>query len=104
MTFSASLIANQVSALCEAVLECSVDGLPMTLTAELRDPIEPKLVPQTCALETNAQAFIAQVLDVCLAIRNDRNPSVSGNDGAHVIKWIESCYKLARPLPELWNS
>lgn len=84
-------------------LEVTIDGLPMTLAAELRDPIDPRLAPQTRALETNAQAFIAQLIDICLAIRDERKPLVSGNDGAHIIKWIESCYRSAKHLPELWN-
>jgi predicted dehydrogenase len=73
-------------------LELTFDGLPMTFAAELRDPLPNTPAPPTPALESNPQAFIAQLADVCAAVRERRAPFVSGADGLRSIQLIERCY------------
>lgn len=83
-------------------LELTLDGLPMTFAAELRDPLPPQPAPSTSALETNAQAFIAQLVDVCAAIREHRAPLITGEDGARVIRLIERCYATRKSIQQPW--
>ncbi len=83
-------------------LELTLDDLPMTFAAELRDPLPASPAPATAALETNPQAFIAQLADVCAAVRDGRSPFVSGADGMHALRLIERCYAARRPLSEPW--
>lgn len=85
-------------------LELTFDDLPMTLAAELRDPIGAGPGPQTLALETNPQAFVAQLLDVCSAVRNQHLPTVTGEEGARAIRWIEKCYASSGSLSEPWQN
>jgi len=81
-------------------LEFTLNGLPMTLAAELRDPLPPIPTKTTPSLETNPQAFIAQLLDVCDAVRVRRPPLVSGMDGLRAVKWIGRCYSGRRPMEQ----
>ena len=76
-------------------LELTFDGVPMTFAAELRDPLG-------APLETNPQAFIAQLADVCAAMRERRAPFVTGADGVRAIRLIERCYAARTPLPQPW--
>jgi len=80
-------------------LEITLDGLPMTLAAELREPLPISPAPPSRALETNPQAFIAQLVDVCAALRENRSPFVPGAEGAHALRWIERCYAHRTTLP-----
>jgi predicted dehydrogenase len=84
-------------------LELTLDGLPMTFAAELRDPLPPRAAAPTAPLETNAQAFIAQLVDVCAAVRERRAPFVTGASAAAAVRWIEACYARRRPLAEPWQ-
>jgi predicted dehydrogenase len=83
-------------------LELTFDGVPMTFAAELRDPLPGVPAPPTTALETNPQAFIAQLIDVCEAIRTGRPPSVPGSEGLRAIRLIEKCYARRQPLSQPW--
>jgi len=85
-------------------LELTFDGVPMTFAAELRDPLPQRPAPVTLALETNAQAFIHQLVDVCSAIRERRAPAITGNEGLQAVRWIEACYARRRSLPEPWQT
>lgn len=80
-------------------LEFTLDGLPMTLAAELREPLPGRPAPPTRALDTNPQAFIAQLVDVCAAIRENRAPFVPGIEGAQALRWVEACYARRTTLP-----
>lgn len=83
-------------------LELVLDGLPMTFAAELRAPLPAEPAPATAPLETNPQAFIAQLVDVCEAIRSHRAPAVTGTDGLRALRWIERCYADRAPLDQSW--
>ena len=83
-------------------LELTLDGLPMTFAAELRDPLPAAPAPATLPLETNPQAFIAQLVDVCAAVRNRRAPLVTGADGFRVVRLVEQCYAARQSLPQPW--
>ena len=85
-------------------LEFTFDDLPMTFAAELRDPIAAIPSPQTLPLETNPQAFVAQLIDVCSAIRNKHLPMITGKEGSRSIRWIEKCYASSRKLSESWQN
>ena len=80
-------------------LELTFDDIPMTFAAELRDRLPRQQAARTMALETNAQAFIAQLEDIFAAIRGNRVPLVTGEDGAAAVHWIEQCYKARKSLP-----
>lgn len=84
-------------------LELTLDDLPMTFAAELREPLPPRPVPPTAPLETNPQAFVAQLADVCAAVRERREPFVTGAAAIAPVRWIEECYRRRQPLPEPWN-
>lgn len=84
-------------------LELTLDGLPMTFAAELREPLPAHAAPPSAALETNPQAFVAQLADVCTAVRARRAPFVSGTSAAGAVRWIEECYRRRQPLPEQWR-
>jgi predicted dehydrogenase len=84
-------------------LELTFDGLPVTFAAELRQPLPPPPVAEaTAALESNAEAFIAQLVDVVAAVQQGRPPTVPGSEGARVLRWIERCYAQRQPLAEPW--
>lgn len=83
-------------------LELSLDGLPMTFAAELREPLPAAPAAATAPLETNPQAFIAQLVDVCAAVQSRRAPLVTGGDGLRVIRLIEQCYSNRQALPQPW--
>ena len=80
-------------------LEITLDDLPLTLAAELRHPLPAEPAPPTRALETNPQAFIAQLIDVCAALRENRAPFVPGAEGALALRWVEACYARRTALP-----
>ncbi len=79
-------------------LELTLAGLPMTFAAELRDPLPARPAERTEPLETNAQSFIAQLADVCAAVRERRAPTVTGASAQHAVRWIEECYATRTPL------
>jgi predicted dehydrogenase len=83
-------------------LELTFDGVPVSFAAELRDPLPAFPAPATTALETNPQAFIAQLVDVCAAVRARRAPFVTGADGLRAIRLIERCYAARQPLSQPW--
>jgi predicted dehydrogenase len=83
-------------------LELTFDGVPMTFAAELRDPLPARPAPPSAALETNPQAFLAQLADVCAAVRTRRAPLVTGTDGLRVLRLIEQCYAARQPLAQPW--
>lgn len=83
-------------------LELTLDGLPLTFAAELREPLPPAPAAATVPLETNPQAFIAQLVDVCAAVRSRRAPFVTGADALRVIRLIERCYVARQELPQPW--
>jgi predicted dehydrogenase len=83
-------------------LELSFDGVLMTFAAELRDPLPSPLAQPTPPLETNPQSFIAQLVDVCAAIREQRSPFVTGASAAEAIRWIERCYAARTTLRKEW--
>ncbi len=85
-------------------LELTFDGLPMTFAAELRDPLPPHAAPPSAALETNPQAFVAQLADVCAAVRERRAPFVTGASATAAVRWIEACYTRRSVLPEPWQA
>lgn len=84
-------------------LELTFDGVPMTFAAELRDPLPAHAAPPSAALESNPQAFIAQLVDVCTAVRERRAPFVTGDSAVRAVRWIESCYAARTALPEPWR-
>jgi predicted dehydrogenase len=83
-------------------LELTFDGLPFTFAAELRDPLPPAPSLATAALETNPQAFIAQLADVCAAVSEARAPFVTGAEGLRALRLIEQCYAARQPLAQPW--
>jgi len=80
-------------------LELTLDGLPMTFAAELRHPVPPRPAGPTKPLESAPQAFIAQLIDACAAVRERRAPAIPGADGAEALRWVESCYARRTQLP-----
>ena len=84
-------------------LELTLDDLPMTFAAELRDPLRPDDPAPTAALESNPQAFISQLVDVCTAVREGRAPAIPGAEAARAVTWIEACYSRRTRLPEEWS-
>jgi len=85
-------------------LELTFDNLPLTFAAELRTALPAKPAAPSVPLETNAQAFLAQLVDVCDAIRNHRAPSVTGADALRVMQLIERCYAHRAALAQPWLS
>lgn len=85
-------------------LELTLAELPMTFAAELREPLPPRAAPPTAALETNPQAFVGQLADVCAAVAERRAPFVPGASAVGAVRWIERCYRDRRPLPEPWQT
>jgi predicted dehydrogenase len=83
-------------------LELTLDDLPMTFAAELRDPVSPATLDRTTALESNPQAFIAQLADVCAAVRDARPPFIPGAEGLRPLRLIGQCYQQRLPLPQPW--
>lgn len=83
-------------------LEFTLNGLPMSFAAELRELLPPRPAPATVPLETNPQAFIAQLVDVCAAAQSRRAPLVTGADALRVIRLIERCYQARQQLPQPW--
>ena len=79
--------------------EISLNGLPMTIAGELRERVEADYPRQTSALESNPQAFVAQLVDVIGSVRDKRPPLVPGTEAVRAIRWIEKCYESRRPLP-----
>jgi predicted dehydrogenase len=100
--FESALVHSRVNA--SNRLELTFNDIPVTFAAELRDPLPARPSPPTLQLETNAQAFIAQIMDVCAAVRESRAPSVTGEDGASAIRWIQRCYSSRKPLAEPWST
>ncbi len=85
-------------------LELTLDDLPMTFAAELRDPVHRDNPTPTAALESNPQAFLAQLVDVCAAVRERREPFVTGAEATRAIAWIERCYRARQRIPEPWTT
>lgn len=83
-------------------LELTFNGLPMTFAAELREPLPGSPAPATAPLETNPQAFIAQLVDVCSAVQARRAPMVPGSEALRVIRLIEQCYLVRNVLSQPW--
>lgn len=98
--FERAVVHSRVNASNQ--LELTFDGVPMTFAAELRDPLPPHPAGPSAPLESNAQAFIAQLVDLCDAVHTRRVPSVSAYDGARAIRWIERCYAARTPMAEPW--
>ena len=84
-------------------LELTLDGLPLTFAAELRDPLPPRPAAESRPLETNAQSFISQLVDVCSAIREGHAPAVPGTEGIRAVRWISECYARREPMKEPWQ-
>ena len=82
--------------------ELTFDDLPMTFAAELREPFSAGSSSQTPPLDTNSQAFIAQLIDVIGSIQGCRPPRVGGTEGIRAIRWIESCYACRQSLGTSW--
>lgn len=78
-------------------LEFTFAGVPLTFAAEIRDPRPAQPGPATAARETNPQAFIAQLAEVCAAVRDGRAPFVTGADGLRALQWVEQCYAVRQP-------
>jgi len=85
-------------------LEVTLDGVPLTFAAELRMPLPTTPAAPSAPLETNPQAFIAQLVDVCAAVRSRRAPLVTGADALRVTRLIERCYTTRQPLNQAWLS
>lgn len=77
-------------------LELRFDGMPGGVEGELRDVAGR-------AMATDPQAFIAQLGEVCAAVREGRAPAVPGAEGARVMGLIERCYTERAALPEPWR-
>ncbi len=99
--FAQATIHSRVNASNQ--LELTFDGVPMTFAAELRDPLPDRPGPPSTPLETNPQAFIAQLVDVCAAVRERRAPFVTGASATGAVRWIEACYAARTRLPEPWT-
>lgn len=78
-------------------LELRFDGMDGALDGELRDEAGR-------ARATDPQAFIAQLGDVCAAVREGRAPAVPGSEGARVMGLIERCYAERTALAEPWRA
>ena len=98
--FARATVHSRVNAANQ--LELTLDDVPMTFAAELREPLSATPGPATAPLETNPQAFIAQLVDVCAAVQTRRAPFVPGADALRVIHLIEQCYAARRELPQPW--
>lgn len=99
--FASATIHSRVNASNQ--LELTFDGIPMTFASELREPLPSRAAAPSLPLETNAQSFIAQLVDVCRAVREQRPPVVTGASAAVAVRWIEACYARRRPLAEPWH-
>ncbi|NBB78994.1 MAG: Gfo/Idh/MocA family oxidoreductase [Verrucomicrobia bacterium] len=84
-------------------LELSFEGLEPGFAARLTQPAAPKPTSAAPSLETNAQSFIAQLENVCKAIRGEAPLEATAEDGVNVMNWIEQCYARRIPLSEPWN-
>lgn len=84
-------------------LELTLDDLPMTFAAELYDPLPAAPAAAGSPLETNPQSFIAQLVDVCAAVRGRTLPFVPGTEGVRAIRLIEACYARREPLEQPWT-
>ena len=73
-------------------LELTFEGIPMTFVSELHEPSPDHPSAPTPLLESNPQAFILQLIDLCEAVRNRRPPFVPGRDAGRAVGWIEQCY------------
>ena len=82
--------------------EITFKGLPMTFAAELREAVNAEFSSQTPALESNAQAFVMQLIDVIDSIYERRAPFVAGTEGIRAIRWIEQCYRQRQRLSTPW--
>lgn len=71
-------------------LALTLSGLPGSLAAELP------------ASATNPQAFTLQLRDVADAVRQGREPSVPGEEGAAALRWVEQCYARRRRMTLPW--
>ncbi len=71
-------------------LELSLAGLPGALASEMR------------AGATNPQAFVLQLRDVVNAVRDGREPAVTGEAGAAALRWVEACYARRRRMALPW--
>jgi predicted dehydrogenase len=100
--FARATVHSRVNAANQ--LELTLDNIPVTFAAELREanPVGPG--PATAPLETNPQAFIAQLVDVCGAVQTRRPPLIAGADGLRVIRLIERCYASRTQLSQPWLS
>jgi predicted dehydrogenase len=71
-------------------LDLTLAGLPSPLSAEMRDGA------------TNPQAFILQLRDVVSAVREGREPAVTGEAGAEALRWVEACYARRQRMALPW--
>lgn len=94
-TFEKATIHHRVNRANE--LELTLNGIPATFAAQLRAPLDPFPCPPSPALDTNPQAFIRQLINVCDAITTSSQPLVTGEDGLAVMQWIHECYTQRRP-------
>jgi predicted dehydrogenase len=85
-------------------LELSFDGIEPGFSSTLTHPLLTKTDFPRQALETNAQAFIAQLENVCRAVRGKGQLGVTAGCGVQVMDWIEQCYAQRSALPEPWNA
>lgn len=85
-------------------LELSFDGLGPSFSSTLTRPLPAKPARPQTPLQTNAQAFIAQLENVCRTIRGESELVVTPECGVQVMDWIEQCYAQRSALPEPWNA
>jgi hypothetical protein len=79
-------------------LELTLQGLPMSLSAEIREPLPAYPAEPGALLESNPQSFILQLADVCASVQERRDPFVTGKEAAAAVRWIERCYARRKPI------
>ena len=82
--------------------EITMADMPMTLSGQLTEPICQRFPMSTVPLDTNPQAFVAQLINVISAIECGQTPLVPGIEGIRAIEWIEECYRTRVPINVAW--
>jgi predicted dehydrogenase len=74
-------------------------GAPLEVRGEAAAQLREKIQGQT-----NVDFIAAEQEDFFQAIRDNRPPEVSGEDGMQVVRFVETCYQKRQPLDLSWLS
>ncbi|HYP18161.1 MAG TPA: Gfo/Idh/MocA family oxidoreductase [Opitutus sp.] len=84
-------------------LTVQLAGAPAALQGSLLAPLrDAPLLAESRLLETNAQCFIRQLMNVVAAIAGDEPLLVPGEEGQHSLRLIEHCYAHRTLVEQPW--